>query len=113
MNGIFDTYSRISLNFKCQSFDVSGKRGASKTKLLSATRKYNFEMKFLKKMFSHNLFSGKSVRLKHLLTDYSAFSLFTIKINLTCPHQWVSSTYCSDFHILQVMPYISKVYTDY
>ena len=113
MNGILDTYSRIPLNFKCQSFDVSGKHGAPKTKLLSATPKYNFEMKF-EKMFSHNSFSaGKSVGLKHLLTDCSAFSLFTIKINLTCPHQWVSSTYCSDFHILQVMPYISKVHTDY
>ena len=67
----------------------------------------------LNQMFSQNLFSaGKSVRLKHLLTDYSEFLLFTLTINLTCPHQWVSSTYCSDFHILHVMPYISKVHTD-
>ena len=34
-----------SLNFKCQNYDVSGKRGAPKTKLLSTTPKYNFEMK--------------------------------------------------------------------
>ena len=97
MNGIFDTYSLILLNFKNQNFDVSGKRGAPKSKLLSATPKYTFEMK-LNQMFSYNLFSsGKSVRLKHLLTDYnSAFSLFTIKINLTCPHQLVSPTYCLD-----------------
>ena len=27
MNGIFDTYSRILLNFKCQNYDVGGKRG--------------------------------------------------------------------------------------
>ena len=35
----------LPLNFKCQNFDVSGNRGAPKTKLLSATPKYNFEMK--------------------------------------------------------------------
>ena len=45
MNGIFVTYSRILLNFKCQKYNVSGKRGTPKTKLLSATPKYNFEMK--------------------------------------------------------------------
>ena len=44
MNGIFDTFLRILLNFKCQNYDVSGKRGAPKTKLLSATPKYSFEM---------------------------------------------------------------------
>ena len=88
-----------SLNFKCQNYDVSGKRGAPKTKLLSAAPKYNFKMK-LSQLFSYILFStGKCVRLKHLLIDYSAFSLLTIKIDLTCPHQWVSSTYGQVFHI--------------
>ena len=50
-----------SLNFKCQNYDVSGKRGAPKTKLLSAAPKYNFEIK-LNQMLSYILFSaGKSV----------------------------------------------------
>ena len=44
MNDLFDTYSMILLNFKCQNY-VSRKREASKTKLLSAAPKYNFEMK--------------------------------------------------------------------
>ena len=39
---IQQTYSKILLNFKCQNYDVSGKRGAPKTKLLSAKHKYNF-----------------------------------------------------------------------
>ena len=61
-------------------------------------------------MFSYNIFSaGKSVRLKHLLTDYSAFSLFTIKINLTCPNRWDSSTYYSEFsHITSHAVYIQS-----
>ena len=63
MNGIFAACSRILLNIKCQNQDVSGKRGAPKTKLLSAMPKYNFEIK-LKQMFSYILFSaGKCVRL--------------------------------------------------
>ena len=33
------------MTFKCQNYDVSGKRGAPKRKLLSATPKYIFEMK--------------------------------------------------------------------
>ena len=37
-------------------------------------------------MFSYVLFSaGKSARLKHLLKDYSAFSLFTIKNKFDMP----------------------------
>ena len=37
-------------------------------------------------MFSYILFSaGKSVRLKHILTDYSAFSLLTIKNKFDVP----------------------------
>ena len=71
MNGIFDTYTMILWNFKCQNYYVSGKRGAPKMKLLSATPKYNFEMKFKPIMFSYNLFSaGKLVQLKHILTDF-------------------------------------------
>ena len=65
-------------------------------------------------MFSYILFSaGKSVRLKHLLTDYSAFSLLTIKNKFDVP---TSVSFLNVlfifFHIKQVMPYISKVHTD-
>ena len=36
MNDKYGTYSRILLNFRCQTYDVSGKRGVPKMKLLSA-----------------------------------------------------------------------------
>ena len=57
MYDIFDTYSRMFLNFKCQNYNVSGKRGAPKTKLLSATPKYNFEMKLKENAKLYFIFS--------------------------------------------------------
>ena len=59
-------------------------------------------------MFSYILFSaGKSVRLRQLLTDYQRFRFLLSKINLTCPHQWVSSTNCSGFsHITSHAVYL-------
>ena len=61
------------------------------------TPKYDFEMK-LKPMLSYILFSaGKSVRLKHLLTDYSAFSLFTLKNKFDMPTSVIApdkAAYC-------------------
>ena len=33
MNGIFDTYARLLLNLECQTYDVSGKRGAPKNEI--------------------------------------------------------------------------------
>ena len=45
MNVTFAAYSRILLNYKCQIYDDSGKRGAPKTKLLSVSPKYNLELK--------------------------------------------------------------------
>ena len=42
MNVIFGAYSRVLLNLKCQNFDVSRKRGAPKTNLLSANAYIQF-----------------------------------------------------------------------
>ena len=59
MNGILGAYSRILLIFKRQNNDVRGKCEAPKTKLLSSTPKYNFEIKLKSnhEMFSYILFS--------------------------------------------------------
>ena len=73
------------MNSKCQNYDVIGKRGAPKKKLLSATPKYIFEMKLKPNIKLYFIFSWYCVQLKHLLTDYSAFALFTIKNKFDMP----------------------------
>ena len=59
-------------------------------------------------MFSYILFSsGKSVQLKHFLSDYSAHSLFTIKNKYDMPTSVGFSTYCSDLsHITSHAVYL-------